>query len=345
MQTFTAKPCADLSGKPATLADVAREAGVSAATVSRVLNSKLAVPITPETENRIREAAERLQYRPNALARALATRHTYTIALFTREMTDPHFAQMLPPVEAELRARGYRLAVCSDTEGLLTEGRVDGAILLADPTGQEPTFGRLPIPTVFVWSARVPLPNCVTWDDVAGAALAVGHLASLGHRAIVGLFGDYPEDGTIADKVAGYRAAMATVPGSVAIEWRGALSADQFENGCLLTRNALQNDRNWTAIFARNDYLALGAARAIREAGIAIPEDVSIVGYNDTILARVADPPLTSVLTPIAEAGALAAARLVEAIEVRRRTVPGVTLSVSLTDRRSCAVVREPGRG
>ncbi len=341
MQTLTAKPCADPLDRPATLADVAREAGVSAATVSRVLNSKLAIPITPETEQRIREAAERLMYRPNALARALATRHTYTVALFTREMTDPHFAQMLPPVEEALRTRGYRLAVCSDTEGMLTEGRVDGAILLADPTGDEQGFGRLPIPTVFVWSARVPLPNCVTWDDVAGAALAVGHLASHGHRAIVGLFGDYPETDKVADKVAGYRAAMATVAGSTSLEWRGSLSSDQFENGYLLTRRALQAGRSWTAIFARNDYLALGAARALREAGIAIPGDVSVVGYNDTVLARVADPPLSSILTPIAEAGALAAARLVEAIEQRRRAVPGVTLPVSLTERDSCAGVRQ----
>ncbi|NLH99000.1 MAG: LacI family transcriptional regulator [Chthonomonadales bacterium] len=344
MQTLTVKPYAQPPERPATLADVAREAGVSVATVSRVLNSKLAVPITPETEQRIRDAAERLMYRPNAIARALATRRTYTAALFTQEMTDPHFAQMLGPVEDELRKRGYRLAVCTDAEGLLSEGRVDGAILLADPTNEAQGFGRLPIPTVFVWSARVPLPNCVTWDDVAGAALAVGHLAAHGHRAIVGLFGDYPDDGTTPDKVAGYRAAISAVPGSAGpIEWRGQLSSDQFENGFLLTRQALEAGREWTAIFARNDFLALGALRALRHAGIKVPDEVSIVGYNDTVIARIADPAMSSVLTPIAEAGALAAASLVDAIERRSHAVSGITLPVRLTERKSCAAPAHRG--
>jgi LacI family transcriptional regulator len=338
MQSLTAKPYAEQPDRPATLADVAREAGVSVATVSRVLNSKLTVPITPETEQRIRDAAQRLMYRPNAIARALATRRTYTAALFTQEMTDPHFAQMLAPVEDELRKRGYRLAVCSDAEGLLTEGRVDGAILLANPTHDEFGIGPLPIPTVYVWSARVPLPNCVTWDDVAGTALAVGHLAALGHRAIVGLFGDYPDDGSTPDKVAGYRAAIAAVPGSAGpIEWRGRLSDDQFENGILLTRRALEEGRDWTAIVARNDFLALGALRALRHAGIKVPEEVSIVGYNDTVIAHIADPPLTSVRTPIGEAGTLAANALLDAIEHHSHAVSGVTLPVRLTERRSCA--------
>ncbi len=341
MQTLTAKPSTEGPDRPATLVDVAREAGVSVATVSRVLNSKLSIPITPETEQRIRDAAERLAYRPNAIARALATRRTFTVVLFTQELTDPHFAQMLPAVEDELRRRGYHLAVCTEIEGLLTEGRVDGAILLANPGVEQHGVHRLPIPAVYVWSARVPLPNCITWDDVAGAALAVGHLAELGHRAIVGLFGDYADGAETPDKVAGYRAAVGAVPGSAGpIEWRGRLSGDQFENGVLLTKKALETGRDWTAIFARNDFLALGALRALRHAGIRVPDDVSIVGYNDTVIARIADPPMTSVLTPIAEAGALAAQTLVNAVERRSNAVAGVTLPVRLTERKSCAPPR-----
>jgi len=346
MQTLTAKPSAEPSWRPATLADVAREARVSIATVSRVLNSKLSVPISPGTEVRIRDAAARLRYRPNAIARALATQRTHTAALLSMEMTDPHFAQMLGSVEQALRERGYRLAVCSEAEGLLTEGRVDGAILLADPAKGAPGFDRIQVPTVYVWSARVPLPNCVTWDDEAGAALAVSHLAQLGHRAIAGLFGDYGDEDVVPDKLAGYRAAMRVISAgaqadgllgnSAQLEWRGMLSDDQFENGYLLTRRALEAGRQWTAIVARNDFLALGAMRALREARVAVPDAVSVVGYNDTILASVADPPLTSVLTPIAEAGAIAAASLVAAIEHRGQSVPGVVLGVRITERGSC---------
>lgn len=339
MQTLTAKPCVTDRARPATLADVAREAGVSIATVSRVLNSKLAVPITPETERRIREASDRLGYRPNAIARALATQRTHTLALFTDEMTDPHFAQMLGPVEQSLRERGYRLAVCSDIEGMLAEGRVDGAILLADPVTGPARFGAIGIPVAYVWSASSACRHCVSWNDTDGAALAVRHLSSLGHARIAGLFGDYPLDGAPPDKVVGFRAAAAA-PGATSREWLGSLAPHQFENGYMLVRQALAEKRDWTAIFARNDYLALGALRALREAGVAVPEQVAVVGYNDTELARFADPPLTSVRTPIAECGALAAVRLVEAIESGSSQIVGEELSMRLTIRGSCGAGR-----
>jgi LacI family transcriptional regulator len=246
---------------------------------------------------------------------------------------------MLGPVEQRLRERGYRLAVCSDIEGILAEGRVDGAILLADPVTGPERFGAIGIPVAYVWSACSSCPGCISWNDADGAELAMRHLVSLGHSRIAGLFGDYPPDGAPPDKVAGFRAAASRSSADTR-EWLGGLASDQFENGYRLVRKALGRDRDWHAIFARNDYLALGAMRALREAGVVVPGQVAVVGYNDTELARFADPPLTSVRTPIADAGALAAVRLVEAVEGGSSQIAGEELPMRLTVRGSCGAGR-----
>ncbi|NUQ70353.1 MAG: LacI family DNA-binding transcriptional regulator [Chthonomonadales bacterium] len=335
MQTL--KYRSDRPNRRTTLADVARAAGVSIATVSRVLNNKTNIPIAPATIRKIREAATRLEYHPNLIARALATQRTSTIALFTKEMVDPHFVQMIQPVEAALRKRGYHLALCSETAGVLAEGRVDGAILLANPNAREDLFKGLSLPVIYVWGGPGPCPGCVSWDDAEGMAMAVRYLVNLGHRRIAGLFGDYPDNGSRSPKVEGYRRAISQA-GYEPNDWFGCFTDDQFENGYLITRQRLAGRRDWTAIVARNDYLALGALRALREAGVSVPEQVSVVGYNDTEMARFADPPLTSVLTPIAEAGALAAIHLVDSIENRRTSVQGMGLPMTITERMSCAI-------
>jgi LacI family transcriptional regulator len=121
------------------------------------------------------------------------------------------------------------------------------------------------------------------------------------------------------------------------LECMGQRSPDQFDNGYLLTQEFLREGGEATAIFARNDFLALGAMRALREAGLRVPQDISVIGYNDTILARCADPPLTSVRTPIAQAGSLAVERLIQAIEEKETRFPGVMLPTSITERASCA--------
>src|SRR4029453_1954665 len=116
-----------------TLSDVARQSGVSVATVSRVLNNKMNPPLPQATNPRILRAAEELDYRPNPLARALATGRTHTMGLFSQELTDPHFAQMLEAVEAKARSLGYHLIVSSSLEGVTPAGRVDGTIILGRP--------------------------------------------------------------------------------------------------------------------------------------------------------------------------------------------------------------------
>lgn len=313
---------------------MAKRAGVSTATVSRVLNNKMAMPIPAGTIDRIRGAAHDLQYRPNAQARALITRRTYTLGLYTREMGDPHFAQMLQAVEASARALGYHIAICGELDALLRQGRVDGVLLLADPTEAGIAESLDGLPATFVWQSESPVAHSVAWSDTAGARLSVDYLLDLGHRAIAGLFGDLDGDLARYSKVAGYRGALQD-RGLAPVEWTGKLSADQFENGYLLTQRAVQSGAQFTALFARNDFLAVGAIAALREGGISVPGQISIVGYNDTILAHCAG--LTSVRTPIAEAGAEAVQRLIRIVEGEHTAPDGVLLETELTIRSSCA--------
>jgi LacI family transcriptional regulator len=320
----------------ATLTDVAKLAGVSPATVSRVLNKKMVMPIPATTVARIQEAARELRYRPNAQARALITRRTQTVGLFTSEMADPHFAQMLPAVEEKARDLGYHLAVCGDLDALLNQGRVDGVLLLADPRSQEIREMLEGVCGTFVWHLDELTPDCIAWSDNEGAYRCVRYLMDLGHREILGLFGDRLLEAARYPKVAGYRRAL-NEGGLPYRELYGRESADQFENGYLLIQKALLENRPFTAIFARNDFLAVGALSALREAGRAVPGDVSVVGYNDTVLAHCTA--LTSMRTPIAEAGIAAVEHLIECIESGATTHPGALLETTLTVRKSCGRV------
>lgn len=325
-----------------TLADVARRSGVSIATASRVLNNKMVMPIPPATVERIKQAARELEYRPNLVARALATGKTHTLGLYSVEMTDPHFAQMLEAVETKARARGYHLIVSSSLDSVSRRGRVDGTLILGSPNN--PEFAALPdrLPTIFVFSDRQPRPNLVAWNDVEGVFRGTKHLLDLGHRQIVGLFCYGEETTPPHSKVTGYRQAMQEA-GAEPIECWEVSQPDQiahgsqFENGYRAVRKLLREGRKLTAIVARNDFLALGALRALREAGRPVPQSVSVVGYTDSIHALCADPPLTSVRTPIAEAGEIAVERLIGSIDSGETHCRGTLLPTSLTIRQSCA--------
>jgi len=324
-----------------TLADVARRSGVSVATVSRVLNNKMVMPIPAATVERIRRAAEELEYRPNLVARALAMGKTHVLGLFSEEMTDPHFAQMLEAVEAKAREAGYHLIVSSTLDGISRQGRVDGIVILGPP--DSPRFAALSerLPTVYVYGATEPHPNLVAWSDEEGMYRATRHLLDLGHRRIVALLCYGEATMPALPKASGFRRAIREAHAESIECWEGykpdrIADGNQFENGYRAVRRLLREEQKFTAIVARNDFLALGALRALREAGRSVPRDISVVGYTDSIHALCADPPLTSVRTPIAEAGEIAVRRLVCSIEARGEDVTGIMLPTSLTLRESC---------
>jgi LacI family transcriptional regulator len=346
----------------ATLTDVAKRSGVSTATVSRVLNNKMVMPIAPATIERIKKAAAELEYKPNLQARALATGKTHTLGLYSTEMTDPHFAQMLEAMEAKAASLGYHLLVSSSLEVVARKGRVDGCVILGTP--ENPDFANLSrqVTTVFVYNAAQLRPNLVGWSDEEGMQLAVQHLVGLGHRQFVALF-CYGEEkrlplpnataptptvhcprATLAQhlKVSGFRSAVLHANVAATECWE-AVTPDQIahgyqvENGYQAIHRLLQQGAEFTAIVARNDFLALGALRALREAGLSVPGQVSVIGYTDSIQALCADPLLTSVRTPIAEAGALAIETLIESITEGNSSFQGIILPTSLTVRQSCA--------
>src|SRR5947209_3337985 len=172
---------------PATLADVARRAGVSTAAVSRVLNNKLVKPIPQSTADRIRLAAQELNYVPNRLARGLATRRTYTLGFYTEEMTDPHGAVLLDTIETAARERGYHVFVSARLESMARAASVDGVIALW-PRYRSTGFPPLECPVAYISPLREPMPNTLSWSDYEGARAAALHLAALGHRTVAGIY-------------------------------------------------------------------------------------------------------------------------------------------------------------
>lgn len=349
----------------ATLLDVAKRSGVSTATVSRVLNNKMVMPIPRETVERIKKAAAELEYRPNLQARALATGKTHTLGVYSTEMTDPHFALMLEAMELKAVSLGYHLIVSSTRDVVMQKGRVDGSVVLGAPDNPEFTVPSRQVPTAFVYNAAQLRPNLVGWSDAEGMQLAVNHLVGLGHRQFVALFcyGEekrsprlnatettpavYCARAVLAQhpKVSGFRKAVFEANVEATECWE-AVHPDhiahgyQVENGYLAVKRLIQQGTRFTAIVARNDFLALGALRALREANRAVPEEVSVIGYTDSIQALCADPLLTSVRTPIAEAGELAVETLIRAIAEGIASFHGTILPMSLTIRQSCAVCR-----
>ena len=329
----------------ATLADIAKRAEVSTGTVSRVLNNKMHMPISQPTIERIRRAADELGYRPNALARALATGKTHSIGLYYRSLTEAMFLRILEAVEAKARLRGYRLIVSSDTDSFAAGSSIDGLIYIA-PSDEPPD--RLPLggkPVAYVTASLEDgtRADVVTWSEYEGAVLAVEHLVGLGHRRIGALWGAYADRDPLPTRVLGFRAALLAA-GATGVEEFGEEDPDQVRRGYLQMRRLLARPEaaGMTAVFARNDYAAMGALQALHEEGIAVPAAMSVIHYGDSVLSRAAYPPLTSVSHPNAEASVLALEQLIERIEDRAESFPSVRLPVTLVERASCAPVPRP---
>jgi LacI family transcriptional regulator len=329
-----------------TLRDVALRGGVSIGTVSRVLNNKADLPILPETVERIKQAARDLEYSPNHMARSLATGRTNTLGLFSDEMTDPHFAQMLEAAEAAAVALGYHLVVSGTLETITQKMRTDGVLILGSPSDLRFTVLPDDLPKVFVHNTPEVSPNQIAWSDFEGIGRAVDHLFGLGHRRIAALFCYGIQQEPPHPKVLGFRAAI-DGRGIQAWEcWRTwdpdqSRPGAQCENGYRSTVQLMENGANFTAIVARTDFLAMGALRALRQAGLSVPKMVSVIGYTDSIHAVCADPPLTSVRTPIADASKIAVEHLVRSINGREVQFAGSMLPTTLQVRLSCAACPE----
>jgi DNA-binding LacI/PurR family transcriptional regulator len=330
------------AGRP-TLESVAARAGVSRATVSRVVNG---LTVTASSQAAVRQAIDELGYVPNHAARTLVTRRTDLVALVLPESTDRVFSddQFFPGVvngvSQVLEQADKQLVLMlagsaashARIERSVAARHVDG-VLLASLHGADPlpaALARIGIPVVCNERTlgSTPLPY-VGVDNVGGAAAAVRHLLDTGRARIATIAG--PQDMIAGiDRLAGYRSALR---GS---SRRSIVAVGDFtlDSGVAAMRQLLADDPGLDAVFAASDLMAQGALKALRDAGRRVPDDVAVVGFDDTAIARHTDPPLTTVRQPIREIGRQMA-RQVLRLAAGERIEPTTTLATELVVRRS----------
>ncbi|WP_212844047.1 LacI family DNA-binding transcriptional regulator [Catellatospora sp. IY07-71] len=322
--------------RAAVIKDVARLAGVSHQTVSRVLNNHDSV--RQETRERVLRAVEQLHFRPNALARGLARRRSDVIGVvgFDTLLYGP--AATLLGVERAARRVGYGISIVAverlDRDGLaeavdqLAAQSVAGLVILAPVTRAVAAVRDLPVgvPVVVVESDQVDGLPSVSVDQRAGAGLAVEHLLALGHETVWHLSGqrDWIE---ARSRIDGWRHSLAAagriVPPVISGDWS---AQSGYAAGC-----ALAARRDVTAVFCANDQQALGMLRAFREHGVRVPEDVSVVGFDDIPEAAYLSPPLTTVRQDFDEVGRRCLGQLLELLEPGERRAGGSRPAVAPT--------------
>jgi LacI family transcriptional regulator len=327
-----------------TIKQVAREAGVSVATVSRVFNDK--GPVRPETRQRILEVAERLRYTPHGAARSLITNTTNTMGVLLPDIHGEFFSELIRGIDAAAHRRGYHLLVSSshnekaEIEALLRamRGRVDGLIVMSPDVDAQTLEANLPE------SLPILLLNClvdgtsfdsINIDNYGGAFAMMRHLAALGHRRIAIIKGA-PKNYDARERLRGYRDALVALDleQSPELESEGDFSE---EAGYRAGRRILAIAARPTAIFATNDAMAIGCLFGLREAGVRVPGEIALTGFDDIPIARFITPPLTSVRVSIAALGARALARLLHAVELKNaHQRQHETLPTALVVRGSC---------
>jgi LacI family transcriptional regulator len=305
-----------------TIKDVAREASVSVATVSRALNGH--ENVAEGVRKHVTEIANRLRYQPHAAARSLSSRRTQTIGVVLPDLYGEFFSELIRGIDAVARARRQHLLVSSyhghpeeQGEALRAmRGRVDGLLVLS-PYADRPGFltDNLPsaLPAVLI---NTHLPDAtypvLSVDNFGGASAMVEHLAEAGHKRIAFICG--PEDNFDAsERLRGYRTALAQhLPDAQPIELPGDFDESSgYEAG----KRILGSKQRPDAVFAANDMMALGCLYAFNEAGIKVPSDIALAGFDDIPLARFVHPTLTTMRVSIAELGGLALTRLLQSIE------------------------------
>lgn len=318
-----------------TIRDVAARAGVSVATVSRVFNQK--GPIREETVRKVMDVAGALQYVPHAGARSLSTRSTRTIGVVLPDLHGEFFSEVIRGIDLAAREHGYHLLLSgshADRDEMravlqAVRGLVDGLIVMSPDLDPAALCCELPpgIPAVLL-NAKADGRPSITIDNAGGAKDVVRHLAALGHRHIAFITGP-ARNNDAEQRRRGFRAG-AKAQGVDATEIAGDFTE---ESGYEAAKTILQMRARPAAVFAANDSMAIGALSGFRDAGLRVPDDVALVGFDDIPIARFLDPPLTTVKVPIAELGRAGLQLLIGDKAPQR-------LETSLVVRRSCGAER-----
>jgi DNA-binding LacI/PurR family transcriptional regulator len=324
-----------------TIRDVAKEAGVSHQTVSRVINANKRV--NPDTRQRVKAAIEKLGYRPNAIARFMAQGRTKTLACISPNISDYTFSKIIEGAEAEARQHGYFLISGSAPnevefkdliDELVESGRTEGLLIINPYQDQRHALTPEKFPMVYVGTtARDNDVYSVSLNDEAGGIDATRHLLDAGHQKIAMIAGPNIEDCT-RNRNSGYRKALqaAGLPIDESLIVSGDWSAS---SGYDAIQSLLKQGAQFTAVFAQNDRMAAGAARALREAGLQVPEDISLIGFDDMPLASYFHPPLTTMRQDMLLIGREAVQVLIRLLEKKPVTQYHKLISAELVPRES----------
>ncbi|NRF94514.1 LacI family DNA-binding transcriptional regulator [Paenibacillus frigoriresistens] len=326
-----------------TIYDVAQAAGVSIATVSKVINET--GRISDKTRKHVFSIMEQLNYQPSMVASALTGKSTYTIGLTLPDLANPFFAEIARSIEDRGHEYGFSVFICStdndpDKEvkylSLLTQKRVDG-IISATRIQNDQFLKKLiqqNIPIALITGEMPTLAvDTVMVDDYLGGFQAGNHLVELGHKRIAIVVEDM-DNMSNRERIRGCKQAMANA-GLYLDEQLVITGGFTVESGKSAMSNLLLLEERPSAVFACNDLLAIGAIRAAREQGMQLPADLSVVGFDNTILATLIDPPLTTIGQPIQEIGRRAVDLLVQEIKGEKVLKQRVVLLPELVLRNS----------
>jgi DNA-binding LacI/PurR family transcriptional regulator len=341
------KPTTNRNESKVTLQTLAKHLDLAAGTISAALNDSPAARAIPEhTKRRILEAARELNYRPNYFARSLRLQRTYTIGVIAEQIGDPYGAMVISGIEEHLRESEYffltvihrhdRRVLQNYSQMLVTRG-VEGFITVDTSITERPSR-----PTVAVAGhAAVPGVTNLILDQKLAARLVLTHLLDLGHCDIAFMKGQ-----TASSDSATRWAAICAASEELGVRIRPELVVQIEQDlttpqlGYPYAKGLLARKRPFTALFAYNDLSAIGAIWAFREAGLRVPQDISVVGFDDVPLAVFSDPQLTTIRQPLQRMGQIAAKTLIDQIERKAEFQPEIIIEPELIVRASTGPVQ-----
>ena len=325
--------------KPATIREVAARAGVSTATVSRSLRG--GVGVEPATRAKVEAAARELRYRPSGVARSLKMGATKTLGLIVTDIENPYFPQIVRAVEDAALEQGYTVLLADgrrdperelESLDILGEHEVDGMIIASTTLTRRhgERIRELPCPVIIMNSdSTVPDVPAVMSDNYSGGRLAAEHILRLGHRTIAFVGGPEGEI-SVQARVDGVRAAVTEHMAVDGDQFRVVDADASFDGGVRAAETLVAGGIRETALLCRNDLTAIGVLRGLKAAGVRVPQDVSVVGFDDIEMSAYVDPALTTVHQSTDEMARRAVADLFERVSRGREEV-------------SVAVVHPPG--